>query len=83
MVVLGLASFACACDSGSDQTDGNRRTPKSAESPDTPVDVVEACRGVYERLPQAERDATTEEAFILECIDAIDGVPDPMATPLV
>jgi hypothetical protein len=69
LLVLGVG-----CDSGSDDAEDSP-VPKPS------LDVVEACREVYERLPPATRDATTEEAFIEQCRSAVSGRPDPTVPP--
>ena len=51
--------------------------------PDVSVDdflpeVVEMCRGAYGQLPGDEQAATTEDAFVVECLAAVSGRPDPL-----
>jgi hypothetical protein len=72
--IAGLLVLGAGCDSGSDDAEDAPR-PKSS------LDVVEACRDVYERLPQPTRDATTEDAFIEQCLAAVRGRPDPRLPP--
>jgi hypothetical protein len=75
-VAVGIAGLLVlvACESGSDDAED---TPVPKPS----VDVVEACRQVYERLPQPTREATTEDEFIEKCLAAVSGRPDPRIPP--
>jgi hypothetical protein len=82
VVVVGLVVLGGGCDSGSDGAGENRdRHPEDVPAGGDSPEVVEACRGVYQRLPQAERDATTEDEFIEQCLAAVSGRPDPGIPP--
>jgi hypothetical protein len=90
-VVLSLAALALACDSGSDSTsspgpgrsapsptdESERETAPAPGLDDFLPEVVEACRAVYGRLPADEQAATTEDAFVVECLAAVSTRPDP------
>jgi hypothetical protein len=81
LFVAGLAVLGAGCDSGSDDAENGPETPASESTSPPSSDAVEACRGVYERLPPATKEATTEDAFIESCLAILSGKPDPGLPP--
>jgi hypothetical protein len=81
VVVVGVAVLSAGCDAGSDDAEKGGRRPPSENGPSPSESVEEACRGVYERLPPATREATTEDEFIEHCLAIVRGTPDPVLMP--
>jgi hypothetical protein len=81
LVVAGLALLGAGCEAGSEDSENGPKPPSSGNSPAPSSDAVEACRGVYERLPPATREATPEDAFIEKCLVIVSGQPDPGLPP--
>jgi len=75
--IVALVVLGAGCDSGSDDAEEAPAPPPSSAS----VDAVEACRAVYERLPEATRGTTTEDQFIEQCLAIVSGKPDPGLPP--
>jgi hypothetical protein len=81
LLVAGLAVLGAGCDAGSEDAENGSKSPPSAEPSPPPPDIVEACRGVYEGLPPATKEATTEDDFIERCVARAGGKPDPGIPP--